>query len=219
MRRIAVVGLVIVSACGGGGELADETARRSAEQALDTTRTVPVAAVDSGYRVPPFVEGGPPAPVAVDTVSRADPAPRWSAGVVERPLPGARGVATVRDIRVGRNEGFDRLVIGFGADPVPAYRIEYVAPPLRACGSGEPVGLDGRAVLLVQLRMTQAHDEQGRVTVARPEIRADMPALRQVKLVCDFEGEVAVALGVARANPYRVLLEESPSRLIIDVQQ
>lgn len=217
MRGTAVVGLgLALAACGGGGELADETMRRSAEQALDSTPQTAVP-VDSGYRVPAFVEGG--APPAVPQDGAPDPSPRWTTGVSERSLPGARGVATVRDIRVGRNEGFDRLVIGFGDDPVPAYRIEYVPPPLRGCGSGEPIGLDGRAVLHVQLRMTQAHDDQGRVTVPRAEIRADMPVVRQVKLVCDFEGEVGVALGTERANAYRVLIEESPNRLIVDVRQ
>jgi hypothetical protein len=43
--------------------------------------------------------------------------------------------------------------------------------------------------------------------------------LRQVTMACDFEGEVVLALGVAAARPYHVLVERAPSRLIVDVKQ
>lgn len=209
---------VLAAACDSGGELADETLRRSAEQALDTSTVPPPAQVDTGYRLPAFAD----VPV-VDSVAQGDttPAPqpsRWTQGVTERRVQ-VPGTVTVRDVRVGRNAGFDRLVIGMGSDPLPPYRIEYAVKPVRACGSGEVVPLEGDAALLVRLHQTQAHDEQGRVTVARPEIRADMPVIRQVKIICDFEAEVVVAIGTTAARPYRVLTEQDPTRLIVDLEQ
>jgi hypothetical protein len=210
---------VLVAACGGGGELADETQRRSAEQALDTTATDSARArPDTGYRVPAFVDAVPAAETAPDTLGLPDGAPAWTNGVVERSVRNAR-MTTLREIRAGRNEDFDRVVVDFGESQVPSYRVEYAVLPVKACGSGEPVSLEGTAAVLVHLRMSQAHDDNGRVTVPRADIRAGMPVLRQVSLVCDFEGEVVLALGVAAAKPYRVLVEPAPNRLIVDVRQ
>jgi hypothetical protein len=146
-------------------------------------------------------------------------APQWTTGVVERSSPGPGGITTVREVRVGRNQDFDRLVLDFGEEAVPAYRVEYGVLPVRSCGSGEAVDLEGTSALVVRLHSTQAHDDQGRVTVPRPDIHAGMPVLRQVTMICDFEGEVGIALGLAAAKPYRVLVERGPSRLIVDVKQ
>ena len=219
MRTWLIGGLLVLGAC-GGGELAEETRRREAEQSLDTTTAVSRdTTVDSTYRLPAFVDGVPAADTAVDSLRPPASSPQWTTGVSERPRSGASGITTVRDVRVGRNTGFDRLVIGFGEEPVAGYRVEYGVLPLRSCGSGEPIPLAGQAALVVHLRSTQAHDDQGRVTIPQPDIAARMPVISQVKLICDFEGEVALGVGVVRARPYRVLVEQSPSRLIIDLQQ
>jgi hypothetical protein len=218
--RLMALGALVLAACGGGGELADETMRRSAEQALDTAARDSARPMETSYRVPAFVDSpGTPADSARgDTATQPSAAPGWTSGVTERPNPRASGISVVRDLRVGRNEGFDRLVVDFGDAPVPAYRVEYAAPPVRQCGSGEAVALDGRGALVLRLRMTQAHDDQGRVTVRRTDIRAGMPVIRQASLICDFEGEVELALGVEATNPYRVLVEQAPNRLIVDVR-
>jgi len=217
--RMMVV-TMLLAGCGGGGELADETMRRSAEQALDTASSDTTRPMETSYRVPAFVESPVAAVDSVrrDTVAQPSAAPAWTSGVVERNTPRATGISIVRDLRVGRNEGFDRLVVDFGDAPVAAYRVEYAVPPVRQCGSGEAVSLDGQAALLVRLRMAQAHDDQGRVTMRRPDLRAEMPVVRQVSMICDFEGQVVVALGVAAAKPFRVLVEGSPNRLIVDVR-
>jgi hypothetical protein len=46
-----------------------------------------------------------------------------------------------------------------------------------------------------------------------------MPVLREVEMICDFEGQVEIVMGVQTPNPYRVLVEPTPNRLIVDVQQ
>jgi hypothetical protein len=208
-----------LGACGGGGELADETLRRSAEQALDTSSGRKAAPGDTSYRVPAFLDSLPGAATARDSTSGPQASPQWTMGVVERPAPGSAGPSTLREVRVGRNQDFDRVVVDFGDAPLPGYRVEYGMLPVRGCGSGEPVALEGSAALLVRLSVAQAHDDAGRVTVPRADIRADMPVLRQVTMACDFEGVVVLALGLAQAKPYHVLVERDPNRLIVDVRQ
>jgi hypothetical protein len=217
--------LALVAACsGGGGELREATERRRAENAGSDTAPGPVDVDTAGeYRLPAFVDtsGAAPAPPA-DTVPAAGANPQgqaeWSTATREAGKAGARA-SILRGMRVGRNAGFDRLVLDFGDSPVPPYHVEYVDSPVRACGSGEPVPVAGQGWLRVRLRATQAHDDAGNATVRDRQIAATTPVLREVEIICDFEGEVEVVLGVQTPNPYRVLVVPTPNRLIVDVRQ
>jgi len=216
--------LLFLGACAGGGELREATERRRAEAATlpaDTSRAVPAEPAGE-YRVPAFLDGSAPAAPAKDApavTAAADTAPGgWSASRRESARQANRS-HTLHGVRVGRNAGFDRLVLDFGAGPVPPYRIEYVDSPVRQCGTGDPVPLPGQGWLMVMLRATQAHDDQGRATVTRRNFDPATPMIRAVRMVCDFEGHVEIALAVQKPTPFRVLLVPSPNRLIVDVRQ
>lgn len=227
-----------LSACGGGGgELAEDTARRrAAEAGADSAGGEAVGdSVDQAPgRMPAFVLSDsspvtlPATPAAVDSApAAAEPAPgqppaapqeAWTAGVTDRVRTMPRPV-TLRDVRVGVNQGFDRLVLEFLGSDVPGYRVEYVDRPVRHCASGDAVSIAGDGLLAITLRGTQAHDERGEVTVSPRERRLQMPLVKEYEFTCDFEGEVQVVLGVASPNRYRVTELQNPTRLIVDVQQ
>jgi hypothetical protein len=223
-RGLGGFGFLVLAACtGGGGELREATERRRAENAGSDTAPGPVNVDTAGeYRLPAFVDTTIATPAARDTVPAAGANPpgqaEWSTSTREAGKAGARA-SILRGMRVGRNAGFDRLVLDFGSDPVPPYHIEYVDSPVRQCGSGEPVPVAGQGWLQVRLRGTQAHDDAGNATVRDRQIAATTPVLREVEIVCDFEGEVEVVMGVQTPNPYRVLVVPTPNRLIVDVRQ
>ena len=139
---------------------------------------------------------------------------------VHRPRPGARP-GILRVTRAVQHPRYDRIVFEFSGDSLPGYHVEYASRPVRRCGSGDPVSLVGAARLVVRFEPAQAHDEQGRSTVAEREWvpgaggAPGLPAVKEMKLVCDFEGQVEWVLGVAAARPYRVT--ETGARLILDV--
>jgi hypothetical protein len=223
-----------LSACGGeGGELREETERRRQEQGemekAGGGDSTPATGEDG--RLPAFVSDTPiaaparvPAPAASDTPPPAkaqEPAGtgQWTASTseVER---GGGGAAVVRGLRVARNDGFDRMVIDFGQGAsIPGWKIEYVNRVER-CGSGDAVSVAGQARLRIRLRTAQAHDDAGSPTVRQREMTFNgMGVLREMKMICDFEGDVEILLGVAKPSPYRVLELQNPSRLVVDVQQ
>ena len=215
--------LVLAACTSGGGELKDATERRRAENAGSDTAAEPAAGDTGEYRLPVFVDTTGAAPArAADTVPAAGATPagqaEWTTGKREGGKAGA-SASILRGMRVGRNAGFDRLVLDFGTGPVPAYQVEYVDSPVHACGSGEAVPVAGQGWLKVRLRATQAHDNAGNATVRDRQIVATTPVLREVEIICDFEGEVEVVMGVQSPNPYRVLVVPTPNRLIVDVQQ
>ena len=164
----------------------------------------------------PMDDGG----VAAESTSieNQDPSPvQWTAGIVEQSHV-VTGVALLTDIRTARNEGFDRVVIEFHDPEMPSYRIEYVDQPVRQCGSGEVVPIEGDAWLLIRLEPANAHDEQGRPTVAERSFRPGLPTLREVSILCDFEAQVEWVIGVASPNLFRVMELGDPARLVIDVR-
>jgi hypothetical protein len=141
----------------------------------------------------------------------------WTVATTNRPRPGV-GVATLREVRVGQHAGFDRVVLEFAGPRVPGYRIEYVDRPVRQCGSGNVVELAGQGWLAIQVSPARAHDDRGQATVVRRAWAPRLRALRELKVTCDFEGEVVWTLGAARPNRYRVLELSRPARLVVDVR-
>ena len=133
------------------------------------------------------------------------------------PRPGAPP-RILRSVEVASGPGYDRVVFEFAGDSVPGYHVEYTTTLVRRCGSGDPVSVAGAGTLVVRLEPAQAHDERGMPTLVERERALGLPAVRAMKLVCDFEGQVEWLLGVAAAGPYRVLDSTGPARLLVDVR-
>jgi hypothetical protein len=226
MVAALLVATVAVACKDEGGELRDVTARRRAElanrdttsdrprdEAADTSTRLPAFAGDTAARTPVVARDS----AAADTAKRAAPA-GW--GMAPRQGGTPNVPTTLRGVRAASNpEGFDRMVLDFGADPVPGWHTVYATRPALACGSGEPVQVEGERWLRVRLQTAQAHDEQGQPTVRQRRLPLGMPMLRELAITCDFEGEVEVVLGVSAANPYRVMQLANPTRLVIDIQR
>ena len=227
-----VLAAASVSALGAckdeGGELRDVTERRRAELAnRDTTQDHAHGDdVDSTTRLPAFTgDTAGRTAIAVPDSAAKDSAkgPAAPTGWTTAPRQGGTPnvPTTLRGVRAASNpEGFDRMVLDFGTDPVPGWHTTYSARPALACGSGAPVQVEGVRWLRVRLQTAQAHDEQGQPTVRQRRLPlGGMPVLREMVISCDFEGEVEVVLGVSAANPYRVMELANPTRLVIDVKQ
>jgi len=134
------------------------------------------------------------------------------------PLPGP----PMFDIRAGRHECFDRLVIDVRG-VVQESRVKYVLG-VTGLATGHPIPVRGGAVLSVIVGATD-HDENGEPTYPRAR-QAELvdvtgfATFRQVRLAESQEGLTQVALGVRARLPFRVFVLAGPgagSRLVIDV--
>jgi len=161
---------------------------------------------DTGHAAPATPPPAPPAGAPGD----------WAMAARDARRPGVSG--TVTAMRAARNEGFDRVTLQFDGARVPSYHVEYAKRGVEQCGSGEHVAMDGHAALLIHVS-SRAHDDAGHVTVAARDQKPGLPVIKHVSLVCDFEGVVEVAVGVAAPNKYRVVELGNPARLVVDVQQ
>ena len=148
---------------------------------------------------------------------RADPAAGWTIGNtrVERDVS---GTSTLIAVRTARHADFDRMVFDFGADAIPNYSIEYVDRPVRQCGSGDVVPLPGDAWLAIRFEPAYAHTEAGAPTVHARARETDLPNLKRLELICDFEAQVEWVAAVASPTPYVARELQAPSRLVLDVR-
>jgi hypothetical protein len=152
-------------------------------------------------------------------VARQDTLPAFTTAPVRHPASTQTPV-WLRGVWTAPDSGFDRLVLEFSGDTIPGYSVQYANGPVRRCGSGDSVTLAGTERLVLHLVPAQAHDDSGRVTIGDREWMPNLPALRQVKLICDFEGVVEWAIGLSGRRSYRLLETASAprARLILEVR-
>jgi hypothetical protein len=167
------------------------------------------------------VSVAPPAQQATPTTPTAQPQGTAFGGTmtptqrVRSIAPGvARPVLRAVETTAGSGGGYDRVVFEFAGDSVPGYRVEYTTKPVQRCGSGDPVKVAGTGRLVVRFEPAEAHD----LTAAERHRTPALPAVRELTLVCDFEGQVEWVLGIATPAAYRVSELTGPSRLVLDVK-
>jgi hypothetical protein len=134
---------------------------------------------------------------------------------------GKGGHGFLTDVRVGRHEGFDRVVFEFDGELPPAYSVQFVELPVRYDPSAEVVELDGAAALLVDVRATsvdysdpgQPRDTYGPSRIEPPEAGVVMELVR----TGDFEGLLEWAVGLPSQAPFAVAQLRDPSRIVVDI--
>lgn len=151
-------------------------------------------------------ENAPPPPPTPTTTTPATPE-----------VPQAVTQAPLRGIEASRQLEYDRVVFEFAGEGVPGYHVEYATRAVR-CGSGDAVAVQGAGQLIVRFEPARAHDDQGRPTLTAREGTLGLPALTEWKLICDFEGQVEVLLGVTVPAPYRMTEQAAPARLVLEIQ-
>jgi hypothetical protein len=140
-----------------------------------------------------------------------------TAGITEKKYE-IKAAAILKEVRAAAQPGFDRVVFEFEGGELPSYHIEYIDKPVRACGSGSVVPLQGDGWLEIRFTTAAAHTEDGEPTVKNRAQAPNLKIVREMKSTCDFEAEVEWVLGVAAPNKYRVLELKNPTRLAIDIK-
>ena len=168
----------------------------------------------------------PPTPPGTTTVT----APTTTTAEQTDTLPGAgtspvvapatAKVTSLLDrVAVGRHAGYDRVVFQFRDKGLPGYRVEYVQPPLKEDGSGNPVDVAGNAFVLVRMDPASGFDVssgEGELVYKGPKRLPGASVVKEVVRTGDFEAVLSWAIGLEGKVPFRVTTAASPSRLIVD---
>jgi hypothetical protein len=221
-ERAALTAAALIALLGCAGGDGGAGTREGTPAAGTDTGALPAsapAAADPGTSGP---DPAPPAdaPAAPGTLpgdGPVDASGTWTAAGL-RADRAAAGVATLRDVRTARNDGFDRIVLDFGGDPIPSWEVEYVDRPVRQCGSGDPVPMAGDAWLRIHVQPARGHTDAGQATVTDRRRSPRLPAVRELVMTCDFEAHVEWVAGVGTPNRFRVLELRDPTRLVVDIR-
>jgi len=131
----------------------------------------------------------------------------------------AKGTSLLERVAVGRHAGYDRVVFQFRDEGLPGYRVEYLQPPLKEDGSGNPVDVAGNAFVVVRMEPASGFDlstGEGELVYKGPKRLPGASVVKEVVRTGDFESVLSWAIGLEDKVPFRVTTAASPSRLIVD---
>lgn len=136
-------------------------------------------------------------------------------------FPGTGDTAFLTDVRLGRHEGFERLVFEFD-EAAPEYRIEYIDGPVTESPSGNEIEVVGDTYLSVTMSPATSFDLSGDApeeTYEGPDRLAsdDTLAIEEIVRTEDFENVTSWVVGMDDALPFGATILDNPFRLVIDI--
>ena len=197
---------LVFGACNGDDDDDDETPTTS--PAGETATTAPTTS------------SGTP---AVETPAGTPGQFEGSTDPVEKPAPANQGPARLTAIRAAAQQGFDRIVFEFAGNTIPGYSVKFVDEAVN-CGSGQDVtaflggGTAPAAILEVDMRPADAHNEQGQATAPR-DLSPGLETIKRAFGTCDFEAVTTYAVALSAEQPFKVSTLNDPARLVIDIAQ
>jgi hypothetical protein len=191
-----LTGPVVLSGCADEGDGGASSASSTAESTSASSSAPAEASEDGSTDAPPF-----PADVEPDTSAAS-----------------ADASVTVSDIRIGRHDGFDRVVFEVGGTGTPGWDVHYV-DAASSQGSGEPIDVAGNAVLQVTLTGAGYPYDTGVAEFSSPGpvIGSGTKVVTEAVYDATFEGTSVAFVGTAEQTPFRVYLLEGPTRVVVEV--
>ena len=129
-----------------------------------------------------------------------------------------------KDVRTGADSCHERFVVELQASNAPTnptfpgYWVRYATGPVVLSPKGEEITLDGNAVLLVSMGSWMLNTENVGYHGPREVVPTNVTAIREYRLIEDFEGQSTWALGLDRKRNFRVFVLEGPPRLVVDIK-
>ncbi|MBD0323269.1 MAG: hypothetical protein ICV72_07780 [Aldersonia sp.] len=133
--------------------------------------------------------------------------------------PAGNVALTVRDLRIGRHTGYDRVVYEFGGSGVPGYRVGYVDQAVED-GSGDVIDIGGASILAVSISGTAYPFDSGVEPYAgtNPLTEPSAAVVQEVYLGAVYEGITQSYVGTRSTKPaFRVSTLSNPTRLVVDI--
>jgi hypothetical protein len=129
-------------------------------------------------------------------------------------------------VAVASDIGVDKIVFTFGpstgipSGTKPTGELKPTSPPFSFAGSGADVTVAGHRFIAVTFRGMAIADEQGNPSYTGPsDIKPSALAVRELRLVDDFEGVVTWIVGVDGPGCVAVYRLSSPDRVVVAVTQ
>jgi len=199
------------AACGGGSSNPTPAPAQSAAAPHASPATTPAPAHSATAAAASPAATQPATAAPCPTTTSATPA----ASIHSVATPAASMPALMTGARTETSACEDRIIFEFASVPLPGWDARYL-PSVTQCGSGATVTTQGAAQLAISFTPVDAHDTNGNATVANRDLLPGYVSLKEAVITCDFEAEVAWALGTAQ-RPFTVTAQPSASPPTITV--
>ena len=193
---LTVGGVLALTGCGDGGD-----------GLATTSGSVTAAPVDS-----PTSESGA-------TLMSTTPNTAWSTDS-QRADASADAHLTVTGLRVGGQDGYDRVVYELGGTGVPGWTVRYADLAVQE-GSGEAIPMAGNAILEVLITGSGYPFDTG---VAEYDGPNPLPGegselVTETRISGVFEGTTQSFIGLeSGGHPFTVSTLSDPTRLVVDIE-
>jgi hypothetical protein len=125
--------------------------------------------------------------------------------------------AQITDVRVGRHDGYDRVVFEFDLG-IPQFTLDEETPPLVQDPSGLEMDVAGSAFWQLVMHGGTRVTPDGEITYRGPlAFKPDFPKLAELSEGGDFEAVSTWYVGLDSEACVRVLTLTDPARLVIDI--
>ncbi|MEV7962690.1 AMIN-like domain-containing (lipo)protein [Oerskovia paurometabola] len=209
-----VAALLALTACSGAGT-DDETTGAAPSPTVSSPAPGPTASQS------PSAPAGPTStPTGSTDDDSSTDAPAFPANTEVDLADASPGAAlTVTDIRIGRHDGFDRVVYEMGGTGTPGWRVEYV-PQANEDGSGKVVPVDGDGTLSVSISGSGYPADTGVTEFDAPSTLrgAGTDEVEEVVFLGVFEGYAQSFVGTDEVSPFRVYALTDPTRVVVEVR-
>jgi len=141
----------------------------------------------------------------------------WTSDNISRLNDDGNNSAFLKEVRVDKNKGFDRVVFEFTGD-MPHFSLEHVKPPITGTGE-ETIKVSGKYfVEVIFYSLLFPEDEKFNY---EPIVKktSQLPVISEVHEIEWFEGVRPFAVGLKANKLYRVSQLKNPTRLVIDFKQ
>jgi hypothetical protein len=138
----------------------------------------------------------------------------WTSASFSRKNNASKKTPYLREVRTGRNQGFDRVVFEFTGD-IPRYQIEYIEPPIVGTAD-EEVKVKGKFFVSINLQSLPYPDDEKLGEVRMPTDYKNAYSLAEITQIEWFEGTRWYVIGLKAKKMFRVQQLKNPARLVID---
>ena len=136
------------------------------------------------------------------------------------PVASAQGHAELTNIRTGKHDGFERIVLDMNGLPGNYVSKETAPAEISHCNTGDPVPLQGAEVLHSTIYGAATYDENFDPTYFGPRnfVPQGLTNVKGVAITCDFEGTLGIAVSYDDPESWhKVFTLANPDRLVVDV--
>lgn len=134
------------------------------------------------------------------------------------PVASAQGHAELTNIRTGKHDGYERVVLDLNG--LPSNSMSRESTEVSNCASGNPVPMAGNEILETMFFGAASYDENYNPTYTGPRnfVPQGLTNVKGIAFTCDFEATMGIAVSYDNPNSWhKVFTLTNPDRVVIDI--